>query len=62
MLPMKDKLGTVDVKEMVALVRGFEGGKHVVPLEAPKPEGPVCRPPGPPAGPAARDATPSAIC
>ena len=40
MLPMKDKLGTVDIKEMVALVRGFEGGKQVVPLEAPKAFGP----------------------
>jgi mono/diheme cytochrome c family protein len=41
MLPMKDKLGTVDVKQMVALVRAFEGGKQVVKLEAPKPEGPA---------------------
>jgi mono/diheme cytochrome c family protein len=40
MLPMKDKLGTVDVKDMVALVRAFEGGKKVVPLATPKPPGP----------------------
>jgi mono/diheme cytochrome c family protein len=40
MLPMKDKLGTVDVKQMVTLIRGFEGGKQVIPLEAPKPPGP----------------------
>jgi mono/diheme cytochrome c family protein len=40
MLPMQDKLGTVDVKQMVALVRGFEGGKQVIPLEAPKAPGP----------------------
>jgi len=39
MLPQKDKLGTVDVKQMVALVRGFEGGKQILALEAPKPEG-----------------------
>ena len=40
MLPMKDKLGPVDVKQMVALVRGFEGGNQTVELEGPKPEGP----------------------
>jgi mono/diheme cytochrome c family protein len=40
MLPWKDKLGDVDVKQMVALVRGFEGGKQEVPLEIPKPGGP----------------------
>jgi mono/diheme cytochrome c family protein len=40
MLPMKDKLGSVDVKQMVALVRAFQGGKQVVPLEAPKAAGP----------------------
>jgi mono/diheme cytochrome c family protein len=40
MLPWKDKLGDVDVKQMVALVRGFEGGKQEVPLEVPKPGGP----------------------
>jgi mono/diheme cytochrome c family protein len=40
MLPMKDKLGAVDVKQMVALVRGFQGGKQVIDLEAPKAPGP----------------------
>jgi mono/diheme cytochrome c family protein len=40
MLPMKDKLGTVDVKQMVALVRDFQGGKQVIALEAPKAPGP----------------------
>jgi mono/diheme cytochrome c family protein len=40
MLPMKDKLGTVDVKQMVALVRGFQGGKQVIKLEPPKLPGP----------------------
>jgi mono/diheme cytochrome c family protein len=40
MLPMKDKLGSVDVKQMVTLVRGFAGGKQVILLEAPKPPGP----------------------
>jgi mono/diheme cytochrome c family protein len=40
MLPMKDKLGSVDVKEMVALVRKFQGGKQVVALEPPKAPGP----------------------
>jgi mono/diheme cytochrome c family protein len=40
MLPMKDKLGTVDVKQMITLVRAFEGEKQVIPLEAPKPPGP----------------------
>jgi mono/diheme cytochrome c family protein len=45
MLPMKDKLGRVDVKDMVALVREFKGGKKVVPLAGPKPAGPP-----PPAG------------
>jgi mono/diheme cytochrome c family protein len=40
MLPMKDKLGTVDVKQMMSLVRGFDGGKQVIPLEAPKAPGP----------------------
>ncbi len=47
MLPMKDKLGTVDVKQMVALVRAFEGGKQVVALAAPKPEGPAIPKPPP---------------
>ncbi len=40
MLPMTDKLGSVDVKQMVALVRGFKGGKQVIPLQAPKAPGP----------------------
>jgi mono/diheme cytochrome c family protein len=40
MLPMKDKLGSVDTKDMVALVRGFDGGKQIIPLEAPKAFGP----------------------
>jgi mono/diheme cytochrome c family protein len=40
MLPMTDKLGLVDVKQMVALVRGFKGGKQVIPLQAPKAPGP----------------------
>jgi len=40
MLPMTDKLGSVDVKQMVALVRGFNGGKQVIPLQAPKAPGP----------------------
>jgi mono/diheme cytochrome c family protein len=40
MLPMKDKLGQVDVKDMVALVREFKGGKKEIPLAAPKPYGP----------------------
>jgi cbb3-type cytochrome c oxidase subunit III len=40
MLPMKDKLGTIDVKEMVALVRGFDGGKQIIEPEPPKGFGP----------------------
>jgi mono/diheme cytochrome c family protein len=40
MLPMKDKLGSVDVKQMVALIRAFEGGKQVVALAAPQAPGP----------------------
>jgi mono/diheme cytochrome c family protein len=40
MLPMKDKLGTVDVKDMVVLVRGFDGGKQIIELESPKAFGP----------------------
>lgn len=40
MLPMKDKLGTVNVNEMVALIRKFEGGKQVVPVAPPKYFGP----------------------
>jgi mono/diheme cytochrome c family protein len=31
MRPMKDKLGTVDVKKMVAYIRAFRGGKQAVP-------------------------------
>jgi mono/diheme cytochrome c family protein len=41
---MSDKLGTVDVKQMVSFVRGFQGGKQVVSLEvlnAPRPSEPV---------------------
>jgi mono/diheme cytochrome c family protein len=33
MVPMKDKLGKADAEQMVAFVRGFKGGKQVVPLE-----------------------------
>jgi mono/diheme cytochrome c family protein len=40
MLPMKDKLGSVDVSQMVALIRGFQGGKQVIPLAAPPLPGP----------------------
>jgi mono/diheme cytochrome c family protein len=40
MLPMKDRLGSVDVKQMVALVRGFQGGKQVIALSGPKAPGP----------------------
>jgi mono/diheme cytochrome c family protein len=40
MLPMSDKLGNVDIKQMVALVRGFQGGKQVIPVEEPKLPGP----------------------
>jgi mono/diheme cytochrome c family protein len=40
MLSMKDKLGPVNVAEMVKLVRGFEGGKQVIALAAPKLPGP----------------------
>jgi mono/diheme cytochrome c family protein len=40
MLPMKDKMGAVDVKDMVTLVREFKGGKKVIPLAAPRPPGP----------------------
>jgi cbb3-type cytochrome c oxidase subunit III len=52
MLPMKDKLGSVDTKDMVALVRGFDGGKQIIPLEAPKAFGPP---------PQVVDTTPTAI-
>jgi mono/diheme cytochrome c family protein len=40
MLPMKDKLGTVNVKDMVALIRKFEGGKQIIPVAPPKSYGP----------------------
>jgi mono/diheme cytochrome c family protein len=40
MLPMKDKLGSVDVHEMVALVRAFDGGKQTIAVEGPKAPGP----------------------
>jgi molybdopterin-containing oxidoreductase family membrane subunit len=54
MVSRKDELGSVDVKDMVALVRRFEGGKYVATLEAPKPGGPVLPPvPFPEAGPTA---------
>ena len=49
MLPMKDKLGTVDVNQMVALVRGFKDGKQIIEVEAPKKIGPL-----PPVDPLAR--------
>jgi len=44
MLPRKAELGSVDVKDMVALMRRFEGGKYVAELEAAKPGGPVLPP------------------
>jgi mono/diheme cytochrome c family protein len=40
MLPMSDKLGSVDINQMVALVRGFQEGKQVIPVEEPKLPGP----------------------
>lgn len=40
MLPMKDKLGTVDVEQMVSLVRGFQDGTQVIEVEGPKLPGP----------------------
>ena len=40
MLPMKDKLGSVDVQQMVALVRAFEGGQQTIAVEGPKAPGP----------------------
>jgi mono/diheme cytochrome c family protein len=40
MRPMADKLGTVDMRQIVALVRGFQGGKQVIPSEAPAVPGP----------------------
>ncbi len=36
MLPMKDKLGPSDAEAMVAVVRGFRGSEHSVPLEPEK--------------------------
>jgi mono/diheme cytochrome c family protein len=59
MLPMQDKLGSVDVREMVALIRAFEGGRQTIAVEGPKapgPEAPVVvavAPAGPPRSPAA---------
>jgi mono/diheme cytochrome c family protein len=53
MLPMKDKLGSVDVQQMVALVRAFEGGLQMIAVEGPKapgPEAPIAVA-VPPAGP-----------
>jgi mono/diheme cytochrome c family protein len=50
MLPMRAVLGTVDVKDMVALVRKFQDGKQVIPLE--KPKGPGVPPPVTPISPA----------
>jgi mono/diheme cytochrome c family protein len=44
MLPMKDKLGSVDVKQMVTLIRGFDGGQQVVEPEPIKAEGPILKP------------------
>jgi mono/diheme cytochrome c family protein len=67
MLPMKDKLGPVNVKEMVALVRAFEGGKQTIPIAAPKlpgpppPEkltGPIILPKPPPKGATVAPPTP----
>jgi mono/diheme cytochrome c family protein len=40
MPPMAEKLGVVDVKIMVSLVRAFRGGKQVIPLPAPTVPGP----------------------
>jgi mono/diheme cytochrome c family protein len=37
---MSDKLGAVDVKQMVSLVRAFQGGKQVIPLAVPNMPGP----------------------
>jgi mono/diheme cytochrome c family protein len=44
MLPMKDKLGSVDVTQMVSLVRGFDGGQQVIEPEPIKSEGPILQP------------------
>jgi ubiquinol-cytochrome c reductase cytochrome b subunit len=45
MLPMKDKLSSIDVDQMIAYLRGYRGGKQVVRVEVQPP--PV--PPGEPA-------------
>jgi mono/diheme cytochrome c family protein len=37
---MSDKLGAVDVRQVVSLVRAFQGGKQVVPVEVPNPARP----------------------
>jgi mono/diheme cytochrome c family protein len=47
MVSRRAELGSVDVKDMVALVRRFEGGKYVVDLEKAKPSGPALPPPIP---------------
>ena len=41
MLPMQDKLGSVDVQKMVALVRAFQGGQQMIAVEGPKAPGPA---------------------
>jgi cbb3-type cytochrome c oxidase subunit III len=58
MLPMKDKLGSIDVQQMVALVRTFEGGQQTIAVEGPKAPGPeapavIAVAPGPGRTPAA---------
>jgi len=35
--PGRGKLGNVQVKQMVDLVRGFQGGKQVIPVKASSP-------------------------
>jgi mono/diheme cytochrome c family protein len=42
-----DKLGAVDMKNLVTLVRGFEGGQQVIAIEDPKLPGPSAPPPPP---------------
>ena len=44
MLPMKDKIGSVDVKQMVTLVRGFNSGQQIIEPEPIKTEGPILKP------------------
>jgi mono/diheme cytochrome c family protein len=56
MLPMKDKLGPVNVEQMVKLIRGFKGGQQVIELAAPKLPGPP--PPENLTGPVTIPATP----